>query len=90
MNVCTLHDIGSTPEVPGYLDGICRRSDPRQETEKGAMPIVAGLAAAHERGIVHRDLKPGNVKITPQGVVKVLDFGLAKELGRGHRVKPAI
>ena len=58
------------------------------ESPKGPMPfdgaweiasqIAAGLEYAHEKGIVHRDLKPANIKITPDGVVKLLDFGLAK------------
>src|SRR5204862_1928924 len=47
-----------------------------------ARSICEALEAAHERGIVHRDLKPANVKITSDGKVKVLDFGLAKAMER--------
>ena len=59
---------------------IQRGPIPVEEALRIAHSICEALEAAHERGIIHRDLKPGNVKITPDGKVKVLDFGLAKAL----------
>jgi serine/threonine-protein kinase len=63
--------------LPG--DGSGRPSGlPIDEALRIAHQIAEALAAAHEQGIIHRDLKPSNIKITPDGIVKVLDFGLAK------------
>ncbi len=59
-------------------DRIARGPIPLHETFAIARQIADAVEAAHEKGIVHRDLKPANIKLTPDGVVKVLDFGLAK------------
>jgi len=61
---------------------IARGAIPVEDALKIAKSIRKALEAAHEKGIVHRDLKPANVKITRDGNVKVLDFGLAKALER--------
>src|SRR5215475_10839452 len=70
--------------VPGetLADRIKRGAIPIEEALAIAHQIAEALEEAHEEGIIHRDLKPANAKITPEGKVKVLDFGLAKAYER--------
>src|SRR5881409_968161 len=83
-NICHVYDVGPNylvmelVEGPTLADRIASGAIPLEESLAIARQIAEALEAAHEKGIVHRDLKPANVKITPEGVVKVLDFGLAK------------
>jgi len=65
-------------EGPTLAEKIDGRAIPLEETLPIAKQIAEALEYAHEKGIIHRDLKPANVKLTSDGHVKVLDFGLAK------------
>src|SRR5262245_18031989 len=67
-------------EGPTLADRIKQGPIPVDEALVIAKQIAEALEAAHEQGIIHRDLKPANIKLRPDGVVKVLDFGLAKAL----------
>jgi Tol biopolymer transport system component len=86
-NICSLFDVGPNflvmelVEGPTLAERIAEGPLPLEEALHVAAQIADALEAAHEKGIVHRDLKPGNVKMKPDGVVKVLDFGLAKAGG---------
>jgi serine/threonine-protein kinase len=68
-------------EGPTLAERIAQGAIPMEEALPIAKQIAEALEYAHERGIIHRDLKPANIKLTKDGAVKVLDFGLAKALG---------
>ena len=61
---------------------------PVDEALRVARQIAEAVEAAHAKGIIHRDLKPGNIKLTPEGRVKVLDFGLAKAINPSPGLRP--
>jgi len=78
-NICHVYDVGPNYLVMELVEGESPKGPlPLEEALRIARQIADALEEAHEKGIVHRDLKPGNIKIRPDGTVKVLDFGLAK------------
>jgi serine/threonine protein kinase len=91
-NIAIIYDIIEQEEGTGYLvleyvpgetlaQRIARKRLKLQEALAIARQIAEAVSTAHDKGIVHRDLKPGNIKLTSDGRVKVLDFGLAKAAG---------
>jgi serine/threonine-protein kinase len=91
-NIAVIHDIIEQDTGSGYLvleyipgqtltERIMHKPVKLQEALSIGQQIAEALLGAYENGVTHRDLKPGNIKITPEGRVKVLDFGLAKASG---------
>jgi Tol biopolymer transport system component len=89
-NIVAVHDIGSQDGIEYIVSELLDGRTLREQLEDGPLPyrkaleiarsVSDGLAAAHSRGIVHRDLKPENIFCTRDGRVKVVDFGLAKQI----------
>ena len=89
-NICAIYDVNEIDSVTFIVMQYVEGETLAERMRSGRLPIdvaldvarqtAEGLAEAHAHGLVHRDIKPQNIMITPRGVVKILDFGLCKQL----------
>jgi serine/threonine protein kinase len=97
-NICTIHEIDEVDSqlfiCMDFYDGETLRDKIKnellsvEETITITIQIAEGLSKAHDTNIVHRDIKPANIFISNDGIVKILDFGLAKTIGQTKISKP--
>jgi len=100
-NICTIHEIDDTADgrvfvAMSFYDGqslkerIAEGPLPIAEVIRLSIDLARGMAAAHDAGVIHRDIKPANVMLTKRGDLKIVDFGVAKNLDRTELTRTGV